>query len=362
MEKGDLKMDRYAMNRYTEETLAAAREVEPSFKYVKIDRRRLQEVAEENADKVSSDLPAWDCPLVQPAAHHAFPSQEAFGNAINFDYDKSIDGKLVKFEVPHPDPGKKPFMGAYAMQRCIYRLAEEKPLTVERMRSVLVDFETFRAAFRGTNEMPLLEERYDMLHEVCNVLATKFAGDIMQLIKRADYRAFGDEKTPGIVELLVKEFPLAFGEDHFKDEHCFFVPHGRKFVFNKRAQLFALMYHDRAVNSGDALRPLRDPESIGPIADYELPKSYVADGVLVYNETLSNHIANALEIRSHMQPEIEIRLAFTLVHTEELHIMNRIRKTRGLPPIHVGHLDYYRWERGRAAKHLNHHLTHTTDY
>lgn len=346
------------MNQYTSETLLEADRVLQKFKYVSIDWKRLRIIACKNAIRLFA-LPPWDFPGCQPKSHRAFPSHCFMWNVINFCYDTAVNGRLVKFIVENND---KPLAGAYAMERCFYRLFGDDPIDPAALLFHIGTPAKFREVFRGVNEMPLLEERFEFLLEACRVLDERFGGDVMGLIKEADYRAFGTEARPGIVELLVKWFPQAFGQDWFRDESRFFSLEGKTFHFLKRSQLFALMYHDRAVASGGALQPLRDAEEIGPIADYALPKSYAAEGVLFYREDLADHIARALPIPRHSQPEVEIRLAFMLAHAEELRLINELRADRGLCPIHVGHLDYYRWERGRSNEGLNHHLTYTTDY
>jgi len=347
-------------NNFLKETVASTWETMPSFRHVKIDADRLAEIADANALR-EFVLPRWDFPGCYPAANHAFPSHRFFVDCVNFCYDNSRrneDGELIKFRTKTLHG--KPVSGALAMDAIFYKLFVENSIDPKRLRRAIGTFSKFKRTFRGTTSLPLMRARWERLMESCTVLQEGFGGDVFNLLEEGDYRAFGENGRKGAVEILTECFPRTFGEDKFIDTN-YFTPAGRKFYFYKRAQLFVVEYHDRAVASRGELPLIKDIEEIGPIADYELPKSYVVDGVLKYSPELQYAIERAMPIERHSQPEIEIRAALTWAHHFELAWINGVRRRKNLAPIHIGHLDYWRWERGRKNT-LNHHLCFTPDY
>ncbi|HUZ92983.1 MAG TPA: queuosine salvage family protein [Candidatus Paceibacterota bacterium] len=352
------------MNHYTEETARNIELAYASFRHVKIDHERLACVAREHA-LGEYLLPKCDDYRAYPVSNKAFISREFFADVINFCFDHSNrtgDGRFFAFRAR---TGRDILSGSYAMASRWNTLFGERPVTTAALRPLIATRSRFQRNFRGVNSMPLLGERFRMLHEACDVLDRKFGGDPANIVEEANYRSFGVHGRIGMVDLLIECFPHAFGGDWFYDMQ-YFTPTEKMFYFMKRAQLFALMYHNRAVASQggpDALRPLADPEDIGPIADYILPKRYVEDGVLLYDAELSDAITRALPIVRHSRKEVEIRLAFVKAHLDELRIMNEERAKAGLDPIHVGHLDWHRWSRRTAGgARVNHHLCYTTDY
>ena len=83
---------------------------------------------------------------------------------------------------------------------------------------------------------------------------------------RKALRAFNNGK--GLVELLVQNFGSAYA-----DAQSLRIDGTRYFLsFDKRAQLVAVMLHDRALDSNGILPVVEDIDDVGPIADYELPK------------------------------------------------------------------------------------------
>jgi hypothetical protein len=55
-------------------------------------------------------------------------------------------------------------------------------------------------------KMPMMEERLQALHEVCNVLVSKYGGTFMNVIRAAN------KSTQKLLRLIVDEFPV------FRDE------------------------------------------------------------------------------------------------------------------------------------------------
>ncbi len=350
-------------NHFLRETLGSIGAVLPDFRHVRVDWERLNFVAEENA-LMDYDLPCWDFSGCYPQSDEAALSHFFWGNVINFCFDHSRgngDGELLKFKVRNCDG--KIISGSFGMQSCFYRTYKELPITTEDLKARIGTFSKFEEMFRGVDSsMPLLSQRWEMLNEAIVVLENRFGGQVQNLLEEGCYRAFGEGggTQPGMVELLVDYFPNAFGDDKFIDYKGCFNPPGKAFYFYKRAQLFVMMYHGRALRSGGKLKSIDGIEEIGPLVDYIIPKRYVADSVLVYGDELREKIERALPIERHSREVLEIRLGTYLAFWKELEIINKIRAMGCIEPIHVGHLDYRRFSRSDGGK-FKHYFCPCTD-
>ena len=347
------------MNLWTEETMESCINLLSEAKHVEVDADRLEQTTYSIALN-DFELPAWDIRVVYPTWDEPFVSQCFWMNVINFCYGScwpngTPNHKIDKFAAA--DVTGKMWSGAMALQAIFYKIFGEGVVTPQHMRVVAGSLSQFKRNFQGKSSyLPMLRKRYEMLSEAIEVLEGKFGGNPMNILRQGNYRAFSNEDgKPGVVQLLIKNFPKSFGMDFTK------ISGIGNFYFYKRAQLFALIYHDRAIHSDGRLEPLADPEDIGPIVDYQLPKSYLADEVFHYRSWLRWRIEKTIPLREHSLAETEIRAATFWAHVQELRMINEQRDEADLPPIHVGHLDYYRWMRGRKAE-GNHHLCLTTNY
>ncbi len=351
-------------NVYLEETLSAIGEILPSFSSVKIDYAALERSAKAIA---FSDFSAKENsgPQVYPKNFRALPSYHFFINTINFCFAHNKldpDGRLVKFSVKVPF-SEKPLRGSYAMVYRFYDLFGENPISADMLLEKIATFSRFERNFHGINSMPMLRERWEMLAEAANVLNEKFGGDVMNLMEESGFSTAGGNGKIGLLELLVTLFPKAYGDDWFFDgEGGYFSPSGAMFYFFKRAQLFISNYHADAILCR-SLRPISDPENIGPMVDYVVPRGYFIDKVLIYHPELEQKIRKAVPIERHSKEELEIRSATYLSFYNELVLINAIRVKNGLQSIGAHQLDSYRWSRGlEDSKQMPHHLCFSTDY
>lgn len=335
----------------------------PYLHHVTFDREALLNVAYEHA-LGEFELPKWDMPWVEPQGHKAFARHCFWWNVINFCFSfpsHKNPGSIKKFQAY--DVYGNIQIGSCAMAACFYRNFGDFPVYARDMRRVLKSFSKFKKIFRGANSsMPMLKKRYRMLCEACDVLEDRFDGDPFNILEEGNFTVIREDGT-GILRLLVDAFPTVFRSDTFFNDgsgNGVFSPIGN-FYFLKRAQLFLLMYHDRAVQSNGALSPLRDVFHIGPIADYQLPRGYRADGILKYSPNLACAVDNAKPLYAGGKAELEIRIATTFACWEELSLFNYLRDDAGLPSIHMGHLDFWRWKRGKSSE-GNPHLCFTTNY
>ncbi len=295
------------------------------------------------------ELPTWQVRGVYPESPMSFPSHIFWLNDINYAYNhpvKLTTGGLLKFQVS--DCFGRRQSGAYALSACLYRAFGDQPILAKDLLPHLRSLSAFKRFFAGFNSMPLISERREMLAEAVLRLEQFFGGNPVNIFSEAQYNAHA------IIEILEDLLPLSFTDTGS------LLPYAAELNFQKRANLMVVMYHDRAVASGGVLAPIKDIATVGPIPDYELPRSYEADGIFSYGAGLSQKINNAEPIEPGSKMELEIRLATVWAQYYELKWLNRARAVTGLPPLHIGHVDYYRWSRGKKAKGRLPHICLTT--
>jgi len=328
-------------------------------KYVFVNEKKLIEKARKVALQ-DFPLPQWKDNYIFPINNKNFVSHIFWHNVINFCYGhpwaEKEDGSIVKFEAR--DVSRKWHSGAYAMGACWYRYFGENEILAEDVLRVFGSLSQTKKFFKGRHHLPLVGERRILLTESAFVLNSYFRGNPRNILEEGNYRAFGNSDKKGIVNLLVDNFRLTFGSDKNEiwTENAIFVFH-----FYKRAQLFVLEYNSRAVASGGQLKPIEDIEEVGPIADYQLPKSYAGERIFSYANSLNEDIKSKEPLESGSKAEVEIRAATVWAQLKELEIINNIRESKKLPLLHIGHIDNRRWNIGRKAV-GNHHICLTTAY
>lgn len=341
------------MNSYSLQTMQSWENL-PWKKHARVDYEYMSVRAKAIA-KNEFPLPDWNTPGVHPRAHASFPSHSFWHCTLDFCFGYPLlgeDGNLEKFTTL--DTFGEVQKGSYGMGACFYRVFGEKPITVPEILYIAEKPERTSDFFSGVNEIPLLKERRKFLLSASAVLEERYGGNPVHILEEGSYRAFGSAEKPGVVDLLVRDFPTVFGSDRIalKQKH---------FAFLKRAQLFVLEYHGRALASDGALRSIDDIEELGPIVDYQIPRYYRDVGVLDYSEELDYYVSQRIPISPRSLIEVELRGATLFAFYWELAIINQARRENHLPPIGIAQLDFDHWRRGREIS-SPHHLCYTTDY
>ena len=166
--------------------------------------------------------------------------------------------------------------------------------------------------FSGNIEMPMLDEKLAVLHEVGAVLAKKYDGHFHNFIDDCSPRLY--DNGNGIVERLVKEFP------RFNDVSMY---DGHEIKFYKLPQLGIWMLYANLHRRG--WFRLDDPEKMTAFADYIVPAACRILGIMKYSPALENAINTYQMIERDSMQEIEIRahmLYATALLREEV---NKIR-------------------------------------
>ena len=285
-------------------------------------------------------VPSWREPVF-PEADEQFFDFVAVGNCINFAFTNFETGKSFTTEYQ-----RSQWRGAFAMWACLRRALENGiPLTSGEFLSRLT-LPMCRELFAGDPPIPMIEERWAILKEVGYVLCDHYQGGFQNLLTSSRGKAFG---SGGLVTQLLKRFRS------FRDESRH-IKTGTVLQFEKRAQLLAMMYQGRALAS-TVLKPLTDFASLGPIADYSVPRALHAQGILRYSPEVECQIIARSILAKDSIAEQEIRAQAT---NAQIMLLNAINALRGQALTFL-ELDYKLWGLGRGID-APHHLTKTTAY
>jgi hypothetical protein len=200
--------------------------------------------------------------------------------------------------------------------------------------------------FAGNIEMPMLDEKLAVLHQVGAVLAEKYDGRFHKFVQACSPRLY--DRGNGLIERMVKEFP------RFNDVSEF---EGHEIKFYKLAQLGVWMLYSTLHKSGKFR--LDDPEKMTAFADYIVPVALRLLGVTSYSLEMENAINTHQLIPRDSRREIEIRahcLYATALLAEEI---NKLRGPK--EQVIIPQIDARLWTHYHTTS-WPHHLTQTIMY
>ena len=172
--------------------------------------------------------------------------------------------------------------------------------------------EELNQVFKGNIEMPMLDEKLEVLHQVGKVLAEKYNGRYHNFVKACSPKLY--DNGNGLIDRLVKEFPR-FNDVSMLDGH--------EIKFYKLAQLGIWMMYATLHASGKFR--LDDPQKMTAFADYIVPVALRLHGITSYSARLEAAINSHQLIPRDFRWEIEIRahcIYATALLTEEI---NKLR-------------------------------------
>jgi hypothetical protein len=200
--------------------------------------------------------------------------------------------------------------------------------------------------FAGNMEMPMLEEKIELFHQVGGVLAAKYGGRYYNFIRSCPPRLYDNGK--GLVERLAAEFPRYNDVSQYD---------GHEVKFYKLAQLgYWQIYSGLGAAGGFKLE---DPQKMTAFADYIVPVALRLLGITSYSPALEQTINRYQPIPRDSHQEIEIR-AHCLYATALL--ADEINKLR--PPdqqVIIPQIDARLWTHYHTTS-WPHHLTRTIMY
>ncbi|MGB7439376.1 MAG: queuosine salvage family protein [Candidatus Acidiferrum sp.] len=200
--------------------------------------------------------------------------------------------------------------------------------------------------FEGNIEMPMLDEKLEVLHQCGKVLAEKYNERYHNFVKACSPKLY--DNGNGLIDRLVTEFPR-FNDVSMLDGH--------EIKFYKLPQLGIWMLYSSLPRDGKFR--LDDPQKMTAFADYIVPVALRLHGITSYSERLETAINTHQLIPRDFRWEIEIRaqcIYATALLTEEI---NKIRPADA--QVIIPQIDARFWTHFHTTT-WPHHLTRTIMY
>ena len=154
--------------------------------------------------------------------------------------------------------------------------------------------EEFRKILKGNIEIPLFEERFNIIRNVSKIVNEKMKGNFYKYIKNITI-------DTELFEFIVNNFP------NFKDERIY---NNKIIYFYKLAQLLTSdILHIRELKENIKV----NYSHIIGCADYKIPQVLRGLGILEYNENLAKIIDSKEELEENSEYEVEIRANMIVV-------------------------------------------------
>jgi hypothetical protein len=311
--------------------LSSCRFVAERSRYVHVDEAATASLAPGLARRMRP--PAWS-----PRYHWADRSEKMTNwllvlDALNFSFWGEPRWRV--------EVGGETLDGYVALAAALTRAADEGwPLWDAGYLSELTIDELGRI-LGGAAPIPLLDRRLEHLHELGDVLQTKYRGSFARAIESCGGSAVR------LVQLVVSEF-LSFDDiADFK---------GQEVRFYKRAQLLVSDLY--GAFAGDGFGRFTDLERLTVFADYKLPQVLRHLGVLTYLPSLAEKVDNRFLLPPLSQEEVEVR-ANTVWAGEVL----RRELSRHGADLRPFELDWWLWNESQSFQGMApYHLCRTIYY
>lgn len=160
--------------------------------------------------------------------------------------------------------------------------------TLDKIDFTTISFEEFSNILKGNVDIPFLRERYDTVVSICNIVNKKMNGNFYNYIKEIN-------NDIELFDIIISNF------DDFCDERVY---DGKKIYFYKLAQLLTSdILHIKELINGIKV----DYSHLVGCADYKIPQTLRALGILEFKEELSEIVDNKKLIKENSIYEVEIR-------------------------------------------------------
>jgi len=262
-------------------------------------------------------------------------------NTLNFaftDFDNSI-----KYEITRN--GNK-LSDSEAMFTQIHEAIDSGINLLDGEVQAGLTFQDLENIFKGNIEMPMLQERKDILNQVGQKLVNSYEGDWINFINSCPKKLYSNGE--GLIEKLISEFPRFNDSSSYK---------GKDIHFYKLAQLAFWGIHGELSHSN--YFNIEDINAMSAFADYIVPVALKVMKIVEYSEDLNEKINNGILIERDSEEEIEVRAA-SLFATAKLTEAINLRRPANKAII-IPQLDYRLWKSYHATHHP-HHLTYTIMY
>ncbi len=223
-------------------------------------------------------------------------------------------------------------------------LLEGAPLTQGHyMRDM--NLKEFKRIFTGNIEMPMADEKVEILNNVGDTLVTKYSGDWINFIDDGPKKLY--DNGEGLVERLVRDFKRFDDHSIFENEKVYFL---------KLAQLAFWGIH-RELSKRHFF--IADMENMTAFADYIIPVALESFGIVKYSSGLKEKIDSGILIDRDSIEEIEIRSTSIYVTAKLTELINNYKNEE--EKIIIPQLDFKLWTDFHADE-RPHHLTKTIMY
>lgn len=194
----------------------------------------------------------------------------------------------------------------------------------------------FQEIVKGNITIPLLEQRYDTLVENSKIINTKMRGNFYQYI----FNVVDDRE---LFSIIIENFPS------FQDKRDY---HGQEIYFYKLAQLLVndILYFRKRLENIEV-----DCSHLLGCADYKIPQTLRALGIIKYDYELTNLVDNKQELAISSDYEIEIRASVLVT-------IQYIKKQ--LPSAYLININDYLYGFSKNVKNMvkPYHLCRNTNY
>ena len=223
-------------------------------------------------------------------------------------------------------------------------LLEGVPLTKGSfMRDM--NLEEFKRIFTGNIEMPMADEKVEILNNVGDTLVTKYDGDWINFIDDGPKKLY--DNGEGLVERLVRDFKRFDDHSIFENEKVYFLKLAQLAFWGIHRELSKRYFY------------IEDMENMTAFADYIIPVALESFGIVKYSSGLKEKIDSGILIDRDSIEEIEIRSTSIYVTAKLTELINNYKNEE--EKIIIPQLDFKLWTDFHADE-RPHHLTKTIMY
>ncbi len=305
-----------------------------------------------NVDKIT-DVASWMAYEELPIPDYALP----FGIGAG-DVDDTIDFILTtacidtaftdfsthtKFQA---DYGGHKWSDSDALFACMKRALDTGIPILDGAFFAKVTRAEMTTLFTGNIELPMLDEKTEILHQVGTVLAEKYQGRFHNFVASCSPKLY--DNGNGLVDRLISEFP------RFRDVS----PYDDEIIKLYKLPQLAVWFLYTSLRKTGKFR-LEDLEKMSAFADYIVPVALRLLGITSYSAELENAINSHQLIPHHSPREVEIRAHCIYAGALLAEEINRLR-----PPdrqIIIPQIDARLWTHYHTTW-WPHHLTKTIMY
>ena len=197
--------------------------------------------------------------------------------------------------------------------------------------------EKFKKYLQGNIDIPLFEERYQIIKNINKVVNEKMDGNFYNAV----FKLTNDEE---LFKFIIDNF------EDFKDVRTY---QGKIIYFYKLAQLLTSdILHIREKKENVKV----DYSHLVGCSDYKIPQGLRALNLVEYNKELADIVDNKIEIKENSTYEVEIRATVIYVIDEIKKLLNN--------KINAIELNDYIWlmSKNKELPKRPYHLTRTTNY